>query len=344
MRIAVIADIHGNLPALAAVQTELERAAPDYVLVNGDLINGIPFSTAVIDEVRRQDWVVVRGNHEFYYLDFGTDRAAPGSEDPDRWGQLHWLVDQITPEQGNYLAMLPDERTFYLAGTAPLRIAHGVPGRNRVGFYNGQPAQEIVDAIQDVQERTLITAHTHLQIDRHIHWDPARQRTLDLGALQMDPHAGSHVSPQVNVHDHPRLAAQQPHAPQPHRHWHVINPGSVGLPLNGRPTAQYALLDQVAETTEIGGWRATHCEVAYDRRAALAEYHTSGMLEAGGVISRLFYWELVTAEAEIVLFYRWAWENGQDPDRAVHDAFTAYVNATGRDQYVRARDPLYQQG
>lgn len=326
MRIALLADIHGNMPALEAVLQELEKAQPDYVLVNGDLINGIPFSAAVIDLIQsRRDWVVVRGNHEFYYLDFGTTRAAPDSDDPERWGQLHWLVGQITREQGAYLAMLPDERTLYLKNTQPVRVAHGVPGRNRVGFYNGQPADEIVNEIQSIPESTLISAHTHVQINRHIRWDVNRQQ-----ALQSDPHGSS------------ALLTTSAAPGEIHRHWHLINPGSIGLPLNGRTTAQYALMENVPEMTSPSGWQAELCEVAYDQRLALQAFHDSGMLTAGGVISELFYWEVVTAEAEIVYFYRWAWASGQNPDSSIRDAFRAYTAATGRDQYVRQRDPLRQ--
>src|SRR5262245_37185595 len=108
MRIAILADIHGNLAALQAVMLELERLQPDQVLLDGYLINGVPFNNEVVDLVRSQDWVVVRGNHEFYYLDFGTPRSVPGSENIERWGQLHWLVDRLTPSHGVYLAMLPD--------------------------------------------------------------------------------------------------------------------------------------------------------------------------------------------------------------------------------------------
>ncbi|MEZ4726160.1 MAG: metallophosphoesterase [Caldilineaceae bacterium] len=153
MQIAVLADVHGNLPALEAVLARLEEVQPDYVVLNGDLINGVPFSTEVIDLVRRLGWVVVRGNHEFYYLDFGTERAIPGCEDPTRWGQLHWLIDTITPAQGAYLAMLPDERTLYVPGTQPIRVAHGVPGRNRVGFHNEQADEQIAAEIRPIQER-----------------------------------------------------------------------------------------------------------------------------------------------------------------------------------------------
>lgn len=320
MRLAVLADVHGNLPALEAVIARLEQMQPDYVVLNGDLINGVPFSTEAIDRVRALRWVMVRGNHEFYYLDFGTARAVPGCEDPTRWGQLHWLVETITPAQGAYLAMLPDERTFYIPGAQPLRIAHGVPGRNRVGFYNGQPDAQIVAEIHDISEHTLISAHTHVQIDRHIHMDVDRSSTL-----QFDPHVDNHPPAHHEIH----------------QHWHLINPGSVGLPLNGDPTAQFAILENVPEAEEAGGWRATMHRVPYDRRPALAAYTTSGMLEMGGVITRLFYWEVVTAEAEIVFFYRWAWAHGYDPDGATQLAFDAYIAATGRDQYVRERDPLH---
>lgn len=321
MRIALLADIHGNWPALAAVVAELERLQPDEVVVDGDIINAVPFSSQVVDFVRKQPWAVVRGNHEFYYLDFGTERAIPGCEDPDRWGQMHWLVDHLNAGQGAYLAMLPDERTLYLPGTAALRVAHGVPGRNRTGFYRTQSDAAIAAEIKGVREHTLVSAHTHVQIDRHVVLDEDETFALDT-----DPHGGIDLAH---------------HGAHRRRHWHVINPGSVGLPLDKRPAAQFAILESVAPTVVPGGWSVTHYTVEYDRRPALEAYATSGMLEAGGVISQLFYWEVVTAEQEIVIFYRWAAANGLDPDRdSIRRTFEQYVAATGRDQFVRARDPL----
>jgi len=320
MNIAVIADIHGNLPALEAVIAALERLQPDHVALNGDLINGIPFSAQVVDRVREFDWLVVRGNHEFYYLDFGTERAVPDVDDAERWGQLHWLVDHLSPEQGGYLATLSDERTFYLAGTQPLRMAHGVPGRNRVGFYHEQADEKILAEIHDIPQATLVSAHTHVQIDRHV-------------VCQDDP------ADLLATMPHPDHVGANGHCAR-HR-WHVINPGSVGLPINGDVRAQFAVLTSVPDEVEPGGWRVTHHRIDYDRRPALAAYESSGMLAAGGVISRLFYWELVTAEPEIIYFYRWAYRHGRDPDADIRRCLDAYIEATGRDQYVRVRDPLF---
>ena len=322
MRLAILADIHGNLPALEAVLVELERLQPDAVVLDGDMINGVPFSCQVIDLVRTRNWTVVRGNHEFYFLDFGTPRALPGADNGDRWGQLHWLVEQITPAQGAYLALLPDDITVYAPGAQPLRVAHGVPGRNRVGFYRSQGDAAIVAEIETVPERTLVSAHTHVQIDRHV-----RRGGDGQAALFADPHGATEI--------HGRLPAVA-------HQWHVVNPGSVGLPLDGRPVAQFALLESVADSIEPGGWRATHLTVEYDRRPALEAFHTSGMLEAGGVMSTLFYWEVVTARTEIIAFFRWAQSNGLDPDRDdMQDCFARYTAATGRDEHVRSLDPRY---
>lgn len=322
MRLAVLADIHGNLPALEAVLCELDQLAPDHVILDGDLINAVPFSAEVIDTVRKRDWAVVRGNHEFYFLDHGTARALPGTDDPARWGQLHWLLEHITPEQGVYLGMLPDELTLCLPGTQPIRVCHGVPGRNRVGFYEKQPAGAIAAELAGIREQTVISAHTHVQVDRHIRVQP--ERGADFFA---DPHSDAQPAPHNSE-----------------QHWHVVNPGSVGLPLNGDPAAQFAILDSVPEEVEPGGWRATHYRVAYDRRPALAAYGASGMWDAGGVITELFYWELVTAQAEIVKFFRWAREQGYDPDDDIRGSFRAYQTATQRAGYVRSHDPCCASG
>jgi hypothetical protein len=161
-----------------------------------------------------------------------------------------------------------------------------------------------------------------VQIDRHVTQDDDGQ-----AGEAADPHAGIDLFL---------------HAPRRRRHWHVINPGSVGLPLDMRPLAQFAMLESVPHAVEPGGWRVTHHAAPYDRRTALEAFMTTGMLEAGGVISQLFYWEVVTAEAEIIHFYRWAAANGLDPDRdPIRRTFEQYVAATGRDQYVRERDPLF---
>ena len=148
MRLAILADIHGNLPAFEAVMVELNASQPDVVIVDGDLINAVPFSGSVVDTIRAQDWLVVRGNHEFYYLNFDTERDVAGSDDADRWGQIALVGGAPDARPGSVLAALPDDPRPFFPWTRPLRVAHGVPGHNRRGFARKQPDEEIVTAVQ----------------------------------------------------------------------------------------------------------------------------------------------------------------------------------------------------
>src|SRR3972149_5518130 len=81
-RLAILSDLHGNLPALEAVQQDLSRFQVDYVIVAGDVIDRGPFSVQVLERVTREGWAVIRGNAEFYLLDYGTPRA------PAEWNDL----------------------------------------------------------------------------------------------------------------------------------------------------------------------------------------------------------------------------------------------------------------
>ena len=317
MRLAILADIHGNIHALQAVAAKLEQLQPDAVIVVGDLINAVPFSSQVVDFIRATDWVVLRGNHEFYYLDFVGGRAPDDWQDPERWGQLHWLAEHLRPDQGAYLAALPDDLALFYPGTEPIRLAHGAPGNHRAGFTPDMPAARIASILANVEQPTFINAHTHQQIDRIITQPaPAPEETGD-PAFYLD-----------------RSATPSP------RTWHVINPGSVGLPLNGDVRAQFALIESVPPRAIPGGWRVSHYRVAYDRRPALAAYRASGMLERGGVISELFYWELVTARWEIPYFFQWRRTHLPENGVSFEDAFRAYKEATGREAFIRQRDPL----
>ena len=63
-RIAVLSDIHGNLPALTAVLDDVARHAPDLVLNLGDHASGPLWPRETLELLRRQTWVQIAGNHD----------------------------------------------------------------------------------------------------------------------------------------------------------------------------------------------------------------------------------------------------------------------------------------
>lgn len=89
---------------------------------------------------------------------------------------------------------------------------------------------------------------------------------------------------------------------------HVVNVGSVGLPFNNDPRAQYAVLDGDGDR-----WAATIRAVEYDRGATRSLYARSGFELAGGATSALLLLELEHATPYLVPFIVWARFEGRPP-------------------------------
>lgn len=166
-RLAILADIHGNLPALEAVMADMARLAPDHVFVAGDLVNRCPWSSEVVDIVRAQNWTVIQGNHD---LIVGTlDLAAPAWPfgNRERFPDLWWTLAHLRPEQRTYLRELPSTHRIALPHLPPIRLVHGIPGDPFVGFEPGATATNRA-RLGGVQEPTIIAAHTHRPMDETV--------------------------------------------------------------------------------------------------------------------------------------------------------------------------------
>jgi predicted phosphodiesterase len=102
----------------------------------------------------------------------------------------------------------------------------------------------------------------------------------------------------------------------------VVNVGSVGLPFNGDPRAQYAIFHR---DSPDGPWGVELRAVPYDRAQTFDLYDRSGFLSEGGVTSRMLRVELELARPALVPFLKWAETLGIDPDTApVADFFQLY--------------------
>ena len=69
MRIAVVADIHGNVRALRAVMDDLKQVAPDRVINLGDTVSGPLEAAETADVLISLAWTTIRGNHDRQLLD-----------------------------------------------------------------------------------------------------------------------------------------------------------------------------------------------------------------------------------------------------------------------------------
>ncbi len=180
-RLAILADIHGNLPALEAVVADLEGQRVEQVIVAGDLINWGPFSAQVVARVREAGWATIRGNHELILLDYGTPREPVAWADRAAFPVPHWLQRQIPHALTLAIALWPDTLIVRPPDAPPLRIIHGSPRDHADPIYPEITEEMLAPMLTGIAETTLVAGHTHRPMDRRI----GRWHVLNPGSVGM---------------------------------------------------------------------------------------------------------------------------------------------------------------
>jgi diadenosine tetraphosphatase ApaH/serine/threonine PP2A family protein phosphatase len=228
MRIAVLSDIHSNLPALDAVLAAAGDV--DAVWHLGDVVGYGPDPDGVVDRLRSIGAVGVRGNHDA--------AAAGGSEidsfNPDARRAMEWTRTAIAPATREWLAALPERRTI-----DGYDLVHGSP---REPIWEYVTSRDIAQAnIAILASPVGLHGHTHIPvawIENGVRIELVRPRgdgILELGGRRA-----------------------------------LVNPGSVGQPRDGDPSASYLILDPAAG-------RVSWHRVAYDFTAVQAQMRDAGL-------------------------------------------------------------------
>jgi predicted phosphodiesterase len=167
-RFAVIADLHGNLPALEAVLADLERAQPDRVVIGGDFVNRGPQSRAVLERAAPLGLPAISGNHDTWLAMLARGDHLPENWEAPWWTPVRLAVADLTSEWVAWLEALPATLRLDLPGAAPVRIVHGSPRHSREGMGRMRSDEQVAAALAGVEEHTVIGAHIHYPYERTV--------------------------------------------------------------------------------------------------------------------------------------------------------------------------------
>jgi putative phosphoesterase len=179
--LALLYDIHGNLPALQAVLGDAGDA--DEFLLGGDLASFGAWPVETIERLRELDAEWIRGNADRWLVD--------SSDVPDLMTEVVARSrEMIGDEMSRELAALPESTT-----RGDTLYCHASPRSDMDSFYP-EPHDTDAERLAGVEARRVVFGHTHL-------------------AFQREGPAGIQL----------------------------VNPGSVGMPLDGDHRAAYAVVD-----------------------------------------------------------------------------------------------------
>ena len=164
--VALVSDIHGNLPALEAIVADIRRWQPDAVYVLGDMTNGACWSGAVLDLLVHLGWPMLIGNHDDAVLQLGSARMEPRYANRQQYAALWWTRQNLLPRHLTTLESLPVDRHLSAPDAPPVRLLHGLPGDFSRGFRPDTPERRAVSQLSTVAERTVAGGHTHVPMER----------------------------------------------------------------------------------------------------------------------------------------------------------------------------------
>ncbi len=250
MQFAILADIHGNVPALEAVLNDIHHHSIDGLIVAGDIVGGAQPCEA-LQLLRSSSSWLIRGNGENYYLTYDAGKAPEFWHWSKQWASMRWLYHRLTRPTLEFLASLPDQRVLTFSRIPSIRLVHGSL-HHQTAFLVPEHDQESLDAY------------------KHAGFLSSTKKTASLGET-------------IRQLNESVLICGHSHIPWSYEHHGrlILNAGSVGQPLNGDPRAQYAIL-----TRREGCWRAEHHAIPYNLNHMRAAYRDSGLLAEGGALAR----------------------------------------------------------
>ena len=150
MKIALLSDIHGNLPALDAVLEDLP--AVDAIVCAGDIVGYNPWPSECVDRIRADADVVVEGNHD-------AAIKSPSTFDANELAQagVEYAAEMLSAEQKQWLETLPESETI---ADGSFLVVHSHP-TIRGKYVFPQEFPNLPRYLDD--SRGIILGHTHIQ-------------------------------------------------------------------------------------------------------------------------------------------------------------------------------------
>ncbi len=152
MKIALIGDIHSNLPALERVLEVLDSLSVDRVYCAGDVVGYYPYPDGVIRLLRRRRIKSVMGNHDCAVVNGDTSRFNPYAAKA-----IEWTRENISARSLGYLRELPMQLKI-----KDLSIAHGSTRSFNDYIYPETPKWMLASMLAEIKAKTLVLGHTHI--------------------------------------------------------------------------------------------------------------------------------------------------------------------------------------
>ncbi len=161
--VAVITDIHGNLPALEAALAAIESRGIERIYCGGDLVGYGPHPNEVCRLVERREIPTIHGNYDYAIGRDLEDCGCAYRDQHDReLGQrsVDWTLEHTDRHSKDFMRALPFDLRFEVGGRR-VRLVHGSPRKVNEYLFADKPARTFERIAAGADCDVLVFGHTH---------------------------------------------------------------------------------------------------------------------------------------------------------------------------------------
>lgn len=173
-RIALLGDVHANLPALEAVLTHAGGLGVESIWNIGDFVGYGAFPNEVVQRMRKMKAISIIGNYDLKVLNFPQkDKKWRKKKHPLKWMAFKWTYDHLSDKSLQYLRTLPEERWLKI-GRREFLLVHGSPASNEELIGPDTPEERLQVLSYIAQEKNsspvdaIIFGHSHQAFARQV--------------------------------------------------------------------------------------------------------------------------------------------------------------------------------
>lgn len=240
MKIAIISDIHSNLPALESCLEDIDIKKPDVIYCLGDLVGYNIWANEVTEIIRNRMIPTIKGNYDEGVGQNSDDCGCAYKTEIDKANgvlSISYTNEIITPENRQFLNSLPSHiRIEFQSKESKMNIllVHGSPRKINEYLFEDRSDENLLKIINDACTDIMFFGHTHKPYHKII------------------------SDGQGNFK-------------------HAINTGSVGKPKDGNPNGCYVMvdIDENSSLKKFGGVKIEFIRFEYDLEKAASAVEQS---------------------------------------------------------------------
>lgn len=174
MRIALLGDVHANLPALEAVLLHAETLGAVAYWNIGDFVGYNAFPEQVVKRMQKPAFSNIIGNYDLKALNFPKkEKKWRKDKHPLKRLAFQWAYENLSTESRAYLAALPEQLRLTV-GQRNFLLVHGSPASNEELLGRATPQARLLELKHVAEQKyeagfaAIICGHSHQPFTRRV--------------------------------------------------------------------------------------------------------------------------------------------------------------------------------